>query len=370
MKVYQCIRAYDPYLDIFEKKYKVNENNYTFSELLNLIIKDGFASTYILKPGFEADKDFFYTLWNYKTLQYKWAEEKGLKTRDLDEIRVAQIEEFKPDVYYNFSPHKDNKTLNEILRKRNLIKVCWDATVVSLPPFHENYNLRATLFEPFATFWKQHGYSSFLLPPAFPQSWSTLDQDKKDIDVLFYGQFNEDFFSSRNRIIHELINWSSQQGYKFELHLQFTNKKRALINVRGLKKLTRWLPVAPASILKYSMPPIYGQQLYETIARSKIVVNAFGNFNGLYKDNMRNYESIGCGAILISEEGIYPKHFIPNKDFFTYKNNAELFRKIQQVLVGYEKVNAENLVSKEKLMNRYSKEEQWSAFQNAINSLA
>ncbi|MBK6285954.1 MAG: hypothetical protein IPF54_27655 [Draconibacterium sp.] len=102
MRVYQCIRAYDPYFPAFESKYRIKENNFTFNEIRNLLIKDGFASTYILEPAFRNEKDFFFTFWNYETLQFKWAEENGLKTKNLDEIRIAQIEEFKPDVIIIF----------------------------------------------------------------------------------------------------------------------------------------------------------------------------------------------------------------------------------------------------------------------------
>jgi hypothetical protein len=370
MKVYQCIRAYDPYIPAFENKYNIKGNNYSFVELRDLLIKDGFASTYILKPAFENDKDFFFTFWNYKTLQFKWAQEKGLKTTDLDEIRIAQIDDFNPDVYYNFSTYYDNAILESILKRKGLVSVCWDATIGSFfPPVHQNYDLRATLYEPFLKYWNQHGFKSVLLPPAFPDSWNELDQTKKDIDILFYGQINEHFFSGRNAIIDDLLKWNNKKGYKLKMHLQLPKQKKPLINVRGFNRFAHWLPVATKAIRQNALPPIYGQELYETIARSKIVVNAFGNFNVHHKENMRNYESIGCGAVMIGEDGIYPDHFEPNKDFYTYRTTNELFAKIDQVLSlpdqGTEMVkNARN-----KLRLVYSKEEQWNGFVEAVNSL-
>ena len=370
MKVYQCIHAYDFYIQAFESKYRIKENNYSFAELRNLLIKDGFASTYILKPAFDGNqKEFFYTLWNYKTLQFKWAEENGLKTTNLDEIRLAQVEEFKPEVFYNFSPNNDSKIRNTILNNKDLIKVVWDSVITPYPPFHENYNLRFTLYEPYMKFWKQHGFNSFLLPPAFPNSWSNLNQTKKDVDILFYGQYIEYFFSERNKILEELVKWSNQKGYKFNLYLQISTQKKPLINIRGFRRFTRWIPIASRTIMKNALPPIYGQYLYEMIARSKIVINAYTNYNGMYKDNMRNYESIGCGAFLISEDGIYPEHIIPNTDFYTYRSKTELFEKIEKVLSlpdqGFEMANK----TREKLTKVYSKEVQWNNFMDAVNSL-
>jgi len=370
MKIYQCIRAYDPYIPAFESKYRIKENNFTFNEIRNLLIKDGFASTYILEPAFRNEKDFFFTFWNYETLQFKWAEENGLKTKNLDEIRIAQIEEFKPEVYYNFSTYYDNKKLQEILKKKDLISVCWDATIGSFfPPVHENYKLRATLFEPFVKYWNQHGFKSFLLPPAFPDSWNNLDSSKKEIDILFYGQVNEHFFSERNVIIDEMIKWNKTKGYNFELHLQLPKQKKPLINIRGFNRYAHWMPVATKAIREKTLPPIYGQELYETISRSKIVVNAFGNFNVHYKENMRNYESTGCGAILISEDGIYPDHFLPNKDFFTYRTTKELFEKIELVLSMPDQGAEKAKNTRDKLRKVYSKEEQWKKFVSAVDSL-
>ncbi len=370
MKVYQCIRAYDPYLPAFEKKYRINENNFSFSELRRLLIKDGFAGTYILKPAFEENNDaVFFTFWNYKILQYKWAEENGLKSQNLDEIRLAQIEAVKPDVYYNFSTYYDNNTLLEGITNTNMIKVCWDATINSfIPPLHEKYDIRLSLFEPYVKYWNQHGYKSFVLPPAFPDSWEGLTREQKDIDILFYGQIIDHFFSDRNKILEELINWNKKKGYNLKVHVQIPKQKKPLLNVRGLRRFANWMPAASRSIREKALPPIYGQELYETISKSKIVINAFGNFNGSFKENMRNYETTGCGAVLISEDGIYPNHFIPGNDFFTYKNTPELFDKIEHVLSLPDQGFELGQNTRNKLKKIYSKQEQWDLFVNFVNT--
>lgn len=367
MKVYQCIRAYDPYIPAFESKYKVRENNYSFNELRDLLIQDGFASLYILKPAFEKDNNFFFTFWNYKTLQIKWAEENGLITENLDEIRVAQVESFKPDVYYNLSTYYDSKILQAVLDRKDLLKVCWDATIGSIyPPLHENYDIRLTLFEPYLKYWNQHGYPSVLLSPAIPDSWENLPEVEKDIDLLFYGQINEYFFSERNQILESLIKWNKQKNYNLRLHLQLPRHKRPLINIGRFKNFARWLPPASCDLLKNALSPIYGQELYETINRSKIVLNTFGNYNGIYKENMRNYECTGCGALLVSEDGVYPDHLIPNEDFFTYRSQNELFRTLDKVLSQPELITEIAKKTRMKMLTLYSKHEQWSKFEKAV----
>jgi hypothetical protein len=370
MKVYQCFHKYDKYIPYFEEKYKPVENNLSFNEWRNLFIKDGFLSCYILQPAIEEKvEEVFCTIWNYEALQLKWAAENGIKTKNLEEIKLAQLEEFKPDVFYNFSPYYDNNFIDKIFYKKDMVKVCWDSIITKRPSYHEKFDLRFSLFEPYVKYWNQNGFSSFILPPAFPKSWDELNPKEKDIDILFYGQYGEYFFSERNKILKELVSWTKHKGYNFKLHLYGAHQKRPIINKKGFRKITSVIPVAPQIITKNALDPIFGMQLYETIARSKIVVNSFTNFNGLFKDNMRNYETIGCGAFLISEDGIYPEHFRPNIDFYTYRSSAELFEKIQNILSFPDQGLLWSEKTREKLKLIYSKEKQWKNFTTAINSL-
>jgi hypothetical protein len=370
MKVYQCIHQYPPYTPYFEETLGSVLRNLSFEEMRRLVIADGYGSTYILKPAIEGrSAEVFYTIWDFAPLQLKWAAENGLKTRDLDEIKLAQIEAFQPDVFYNHSPRYDRGFVRKLQHRKAIIKVCWDSVVDSCPPpVHELYDLRFTLFEPFVKYWNQRGHAACLLPPAFDPSWDGLSGMCKEIDVLFYGQYRERVFSERDALLDDLSRWGGRKGLKLALHVQ--RSRSPLINLgRGLRRLTR-LPVAPLSTARFARPPIYGRKLYETIARSKIVVNGFGNFNGLYKDNMRNYESIGCGAFLIGADGIYPEHFAPDEDFFTYRSAADLFGKIERVLAMPDQGAGMAQKTREKLRVIYSKENQWSSFLRAVNGLS
>ena len=103
MRVYQCIHKYRPHIPLFEKKYGVTDEM-DFETLRKLIMQDGYASTYVLLPALQQNFDeVFYTIWNYERLQLLWASEHGLRSKDLDEIKLAQIEEYRPDVFYNMS---------------------------------------------------------------------------------------------------------------------------------------------------------------------------------------------------------------------------------------------------------------------------
>jgi spore maturation protein CgeB len=120
---------------------------------------------------------------------------------------------------------------------------------------------------------------------------------------------------------------------------------------------------------KNALPPIYGESLYDSIGNAKIVVNIFTNHNGLYKDNMRTYETIGCGALMIAQDGVFPKAFEPDVDFLTFRNSDELYEKIDYVLSLPDQGRSMALKARDKLMRTCSKEVQWNEFKQLINSI-
>ncbi len=92
MKVSQTIHKYPPHISDFERRYGIKGKNLSFSELQALVLEDGYASTYILKPALEGrSQEVFFTIWDYERLQYKWAEEKELKTRNLSDINWPRL---------------------------------------------------------------------------------------------------------------------------------------------------------------------------------------------------------------------------------------------------------------------------------------
>lgn len=370
MKVYQCIHKYGPHIPAFEERNNIPSRDLSFAELRDLLIADGYASTYVLKPALEGRHDeVFFTLWDYKRLQYKWAEENGLETKDLREIKKAQIEAFSPDVFYNHSPRYDDNFV-ECLGD-DLIKVCWDAVIKEYPWYHNEYDARVTLFEPYVKYWRSKNMQASLLTPAYVPSWKKYEQPQrdKDIDVLFYGQYTNTFFSERNEIIEQLLEWQKGADYNVHVHLQGLPDKKPLVNVRGLRRLTRWVDQVPNAVREYARGPIYGEDLYRTIGKSKVVVNAFTDYNGLFKDNMRTYEGIGMGALLVGQDGIYPNFIDTQEDVLTYKNKEEMTKKIGYALSHPEKQGEMAHRAHSKMKDQCSKEEQWNQFCSVVESV-
>jgi len=371
MKIYQCIHKYPPHISLFEKKYGVTDDM-DFETLKRLVISDGYASAYILAPALEGStEEVFYTLWDYDRLQHLWAKEHGLKTRNLDEIKLAQIEEFNPDVFYNMSAFCDGDFVRK-LRGGRCKNVYWNGIIESTPRTYPEYDGQLSLHRPYVKYWQAMGLAACELQPGIPSSWLRANRVDRNVDALFYGQYEGAMFATRNRLVEQLLHYKSRTDRDIRCHLQCTCRRLTIFKVPGLPWTRVRLPqfmVEKRVVAKYALPPLYGESLYDAIESTKIVINAYTDNNIDFKSNMRLFEAIGLGAFLISEAGQYPDGFEPGVDFYTYKSPDELFTQIEKVLSDWPLHAEMARVTQRKITALYSKERQWCDFKNFVATL-
>jgi len=77
---------------------------------------------------------------------------------------------------------------------------------------------------------------------------------------------------------------------------------------------------------------------------------------------MRCFETVGCGALLLSDEGHYPAGMETAKTIFTYASSHDAIQKIDRLLS--DPVNRIAIARRghEMLASKYSKQHQWQAF--------
>jgi hypothetical protein len=366
MRVYQCIHKYPAMISRFEAKHGVADD-IGFDVLRQLVVSDGYASTYILQPALEnRSSEVFYTLWDYERLQWKWAEERGLKTRDLNEIKLAQIEEFRPDVFYNMSAMFDRNFIGRLGKNKNRLDLCWNGIIRRTPQTFPDYDGHLSLHRPYVHYWRGQGLNSLELQPGIPEAWGDLQWAEKEIDVLFYGQYFRGMFETRVGLVEDLLRYKIQSGRDVRCHLTYTEQRRSL-GFPGIPRPRLVLPIVafPSRLVRrHALPPLYGDELYGTIARAKIVVNIYTDENREFKSNMRLFEATGLGAFLVSEEGMYPDGFEPGQDFYTYRNTAELIDQVERVLSDWPRHAEIARRVRQKIANIYSKQRQWNDFKN------
>lgn len=368
MRIYQTIHKYAPHIPLFEKRYNITDKtDISFSELRRLILDDGYASSYILLPAIEGKTDqVFFTIWDYDRLQHLWAKEHGLNSKNLSVIKHAQIEWYKPDVFYNHSAFCDNNFIKKFQLDKNILRICWFGLVLEKPYKFEDYNIRLSLHRPFIKKWSEMGLKSYEFQGSVDKRFEKFISQSKPIDFLFYGQYASLIFEERNKLVDELLKYTLKSKLNIKIHLQCGNLKKPFINVRFIRRLG-YNTAHSKFITTNSFPPLYGQELYEAIGKSKFVINAFGNYNKDFKSNMRDFESLSCGSLLISEDGNYPDGFEANKNFIPYKNSEELIGRLSSLHENYSSLQGNMMPYIIEVKNLYSKENQWAQFQRIVN---
>lgn len=366
MRIYQCIHRYPPHIPLFEQRCGITDDM-DFETVRRLLIEDGYASTYVLQPALEErHEEVFYTVWDYQRLQGLWAREHGLKTRDPVEIKLAQIEEFRPDVFYNMSAVYDQGFIGRLGKSARRKDVCWNAIIEATPRTFTEYDGHVSLHRPFVAYWRERGLPALELQPAIPGAWSALQCPGKTIEVLFYGQYTPGgLLDNRNRLSERLLHHAQESGSDIRCHLSYTERRRTLFRIPGISGWRIPSPIISFPrrfVREHALPPLYGRSLYEALAQAKVVINAYGDYNRSFKSNMRLFEAVGCGAFLVSEAGDYPDGFEPDVDFLTYRNFDELVEQVERILADWPVYAEAAARTQKKIASLYGKERQWNDF--------
>lgn len=368
MKVFQAIHKYNPYIPHFESRYDVS--SMSFDEHLKALINDRFYASHILKPMLDFSKDAFYTIWDYDVLQLKWAKEKGWNETDLKKILYAQIEDFKPDVFYTTaSDDYGAKELDTNIDDK-IIRICWSAAPGRNEENYKPYHARLTNFPLDIRPYDEVGYRNFLFQPAHdPVMDSFAQNEDRPIDVFFYGQYERLAFKRRNKQLDELLKFKEKSNLNIEILLQYREEKTPVVKLPYLRWRWKKITHPPLIVRELSDKPTYGLELYKKISQSKIVFNAGVDFSKQFKVNMRNFEVLGCGAHLLSDEGIYPQNFEIGKHFSTYTDMTDFVKKVNTLLKEDERRVEIANSGHQMVKQSFSKEEQWHHFKKIVSEL-
>jgi spore maturation protein CgeB len=244
--------------------------------------------------------------------------------------------------------------------------ICWNSFVEEKPRTYPLYDAHVTLHKPFLSYWNKLNLKAYELQPAVIKEWN-FQNNNRPIDIMFYGQYQNGIFSMRNKLIDKLVAYKINSSLNIQIYLQYSKVRSLLFK---LPKIKISKTVYPTKIIrKHTKSSIYGKELYKTLRSSKVVINAYGNFNTEFKSNMRVFEAMGNGALLISEMGNYPAGLIPDEDFLTYASFRELIEKLEKSLENWNVYQDLAARSAKKIHKIFSKQNQWEQFQNIVNSL-
>lgn len=360
MRVFQLMTFGQPYLKHFDRDV-FRQPDATHEETLAALLADRYGNAHILLPVLTGDSRVRLAVGDATRSQLAWARGHGLGAKTPpNEIVLAQVEEHRSEIFYNLSPVVFENALLRKLPGCVRKTICWRAAPLGGVDL-SGYDLRVGNFLRFIDEWNREGLKSAWFEPAHdPVASDYARGEERDIDIAFAGTYSW-LHSRRNLLLQRVAELASRHVIRFHFSLSRSARlANALGPLRGL------LPKQslPAALRQVSQGPVYGRAMYEVFGRARIVLNAAIDMASDFRGNMRCWEAMGCGALMLSDEGRYPPGMMPGRDFVTYRDSGDAIETIDRVLSGYDAFRPVAASGQTTMETRYTKEAQWTAFQN------
>lgn len=353
-------RAYLPRLAM------LSQDCVTFETRVRSFLDDRFNACHFLQPVLTHDPEAFFTNGDDLILQGLWARENGLPANStLGAILLAQIEQHRTEVLYNLDPMRDAKDFDRKLPGCVKKKIAWraapspgasfgayDAVVCNFPSILQSYRERG---------WRAEYFS----PAHDPEMDVYAANTERPIDVLFVGGYSR--HHRRRAVIMEAV--AALRG-RFNVVFRLD---RSRLTRLAESRMGYLLPLGshrrPSNIRAVSQDPVFGRELYKVISRAKIVLNGAVDMASFDRGNMRCFEALGCGALMLSDEGKYPDGMEHQSTMLHYSSASDAVAKIEDALSNTELSRLTASRGSQLVRSHYSKSRQWSDFIQLVERL-
>jgi Glycosyl transferases group 1 len=358
VRVFQNIGLYPAYLPQINRLW---QNAETFDDMVKVLINDRFNGVHHLKPVIEFDKNCFFTSGDNAVLQGRWAKEAGLSAdTPLQDILLAQIEDHRTEVFYNLDPVRLGNAFLKRLPRCVKKTIAWRAAPSGDALFLD-HDLIVNNYPSLAARYREQGAkTAYFFPGHDPVMDAFAANVERPIDVLFIGGYSRHHLE-RAHSLEAVASLADENNVVFNLDVsRATRLAETPLGWAGpLRKLRR-----PAVIRHITQSPVFGLEMYKQISRAKTVINGKVDISGPDRGNMRVWETLGCGAALVSDQGLYPSGMNDEKHFFVYTDTENLIANIMELLNDEDARKTRALAGHNMIKTLFSKDEQWKAFQN------
>lgn len=357
MRLFQNSSLYSGYLPRLRTLAPVH---LPFAEQVHRFLADRYAAAHFLKPVLEGDAEAFFTNGNDDKLQSAWARDNGMPARSSPkDILLAQIEHHRTEVFYNLDPVRFDDSVVAQLPSCVKRRIAWRAA----PSPHQNfrqYDLLVSNFPGILQRFADQGFRTAEFFPAHDDEMNRFaDNFDRPIDLLFVGGYTR-HHKRRSSILEQAARLADRWNVRFCLDGSLLN--RVAESPLGLLPLLR-KHRRPAAIRRVAQSGVFGIELYEALGQAKIALNAAVDMAGAERGNMRCFEAMGCGSLLLSDEGRYPHGMVPGQTLVTFRDGNDAVTRAEALLQG----DAQFLKSMAQAGHRairdeYSRDKQWQAF--------
>ncbi len=338
----------------------------TFADQINAFLNFRYSAAHILLPIDQRAEWAFFTNGDDADVQRVWAREHGLSSRaTLGEILKAQMEEHRADVVYNHDATgwaaDFIKSLPGCVKK----SIAWHAAPFRNVSF-SSYDLVVCNFPSIlAALGEQGCRTEFLFPAYDPELAPFAGRQDRPVDVLFVGGYSR-HHRRRAAVLEAVAKLAGEYNVVYRLD-------RSRLCRLAESPLGRILPLAshrrPAAIRATAQEPIFGRDYYEALSAAKIVLNGSIDMAGADRGNMRCFEALGSGSLLLSDDGNYPEGMRNGETMVTYKSPEDAVKQIRTLLEASGARLAIARAGHEMVSTRYSKEVQWRRFEALVASI-
>jgi Glycosyl transferases group 1 len=361
MKLFQNINLYPEQIVLLNSEIPPGAS---FRQRIETILRLGLNGTHILHPVIQGGPDAFLTSTTDPDLQRQWSIENNLPANTHPhEVLVAQLKAFKPDLFYTHSAGKFPNHVRQILPSLCKINVCWKG-----PPDYtagvNGFNLLVNNFpSSLPRYEEEFEIKTGHLTPSFDPAMEPMcyESDRRT-DIVFVGSYSR-HHRYRAQIIEALSCLSSNHSIKFFLLFDKATRigNTPLGLLPGLSKYR-----VPKTVMKLSTAPVFGTNMYRQFSNAKIVVNCAIDVAGNDRGNIRCFEAMGCGALLVSDEGHYPVGMENGTNMLTYSSVENLIQVLKGILANESERRKLALAGLNLARGQYGKLSVWNEFKRQI----
>ncbi len=360
MRLFQNAGIYTAYAHKFNAD---NLGELSFVRRRQAYLDDRFGASHLLSPMLDGDETAFFTNGDDPVLQGLWARENGLShDTPPDEILLAQIEAHRTEVFYNLDPMRYGSDFVRRLPGCVRKSVCWRAAPSPGADFSA-YDRVVCNFPSIIESWRRLGWRVGYLTPAHdPAMDAYAGNTERPLDILFIGGYSR-HHTRRAETLEAVAQLASRYRVMYCLDQSRVTRlaDSPLGLLPGLSRHRR-----PQSIRQVSSAPVFGRELYELMSRAKIVLNGAIDMAGEDRGNMRCFEALGCGALMVSDHGRYPDGFVDGETMLTYRSAEEAVARAVHALENWGQGREVAAKGWDMVRNRYSKAVQWKMFQELL----
>lgn len=362
MRLFQNSGLYPSYL---ARLNQLAANTKSFAERRRVFLHDRFGASHFLQPVLDGSPEAFFTNGDDEVLQRRWAREQGMSSEPtLEAILLAQIEHHATEVFYNLDPVRYPSAF--VAKLPGCVKktLCWRAAPSGKADFTA-YGAVLGNFPSILEMWRGKGCRGELFYPAHDPVMDEYGHGERDIDIAFVGGYSR-HHRVRARTLERVAHLADR--HNVVLCLDTSRLTRLAESAIG-----RLLPLGrhrrPDVIAALARPPVFGRDLYQLIGSSKIVLNGAIDMAGEDRGNMRCFEAMGCGALLVSDAGRYPDGLQEGVTIETYGTPEQAVEVLSRRLHDWPRSAEVAALGRERIRDIYRKDVQWKKFGDLVGRI-